>query len=162
LRGRGGGIGKHVDPFFYLYAGGLPGMRGYSFYSLGGERLAVGTLTYRFPIIRRAAWKLWPLSVNRVYGTVFGDLGDAWVGKFETDRLKKDVGAGLRMQLHSFHMYPTAVSFDVAYGFDRFTVQEEGQPPTEYGRELRYYLTVLFSFYSPFSSENERRNGSGF
>jgi hypothetical protein len=150
LRLQGGWIDKTVDPFFYLFAGGLPGMRGYSYYSLGGERVAVSTATYRFPIIKRAGWNLYPLSVNRVYGNIFCDVGDAWVGDFEGSRLKKDVGAGLRIQMHSFYSYPTALSVDVAYGFDRFTNREEDWEAT-YGREWRYYVTVLFDFYNPFT-----------
>lgn len=150
LRTQLGFIGEAVDPFFYLYAGGLPGMRGYSYYSLGGERYTVATASYRFPIIRRLGWNLWPLHLNRIYGTVYCDVGDAWVGDFDSDRFKKDVGGGVRMQLHSFYSYPTAVAFDVAYGFDRFEVVED-DIRTEYGQELRYYLTVLFDFYSPFS-----------
>lgn len=150
LRGRGGFLGERVDPFFFLYAGGLPGMRGYSYYSLGGERVAVGTATYRFPIVRRAALKLWPFSLNRVYGGVFADVGDAWRGDLDPDRVKTDVGAGLRLQLHSFYSYPTAVGFDAAYGLNRFSVAEAGQPSTAYGKEWRFYLTVLFQFYSPF------------
>ncbi|MBI5059160.1 PD40 domain-containing protein [candidate division KSB1 bacterium] len=150
VRLRGGYIGRPVDPFFFMYAGGLPGMRGYSFYSLGGSRTAVGTLTYRFPLTTRAGINLWPLSLNRVYGTLFADVGDAWTGDFESADLKKDIGAGLRMQLHSFYSYPTAISIDVAYGLDKFAVVED-EARTEYGKELRYYLTVLFDFYSPFT-----------
>lgn len=150
LRAHGGLIDRTVDPFFHLHAGGLPGMRGYSYYSMGGERVAVGALTYRYPIIRRADWNLWPLSLNRIYGSVFMDVGNAWTGDFSAADFKKDIGAGLRLQMHSFYSYPTAVAFDVAYGFDRFAVAEDERPPTEYGRELRYYLTVLFDFYSPF------------
>ena len=145
---RGGFIGEQVDPFFYLYAGGLPGMRGYSFYSLGGEKVGVGTITYRFPIVKRAAWNLWPWSLNRIYGSVFADVGDAWNGDIESADVKKDVGAGLRLQLHSFNLYPTAVSLDVAYGFDKFDYVEEGVS-TSYGEEFRYYFTILFDFYTP-------------
>ncbi|MDD5089093.1 MAG: hypothetical protein PHI18_09910, partial [bacterium] len=151
LRVRGGAVTRHVDPFFHLYAGGLPGMRGYSFYSMGGERIAIGTLTYRFPIISRASWNLWPLSVNRIYGGVFTDYGNAWTGDVDWSQWKTDVGAGLRLQMHSFYSYPTAVAFDVAYGLNRFRVTEEGET-VEYGKEFRYYLTVLFDFYSPFSA----------
>ena len=148
LRFHGGLITEAVDPFFYQYAGGLPGMRGYSFYSLGGTRTAVGTLTYRFPLVKRAALGLWPFSVNRLYANVFADVGDAWVGDYKDRDVKKDVGAGLRMQLHSFYSYPTAISFDVAYGLDKFDVVED-DVTTTYGKELRYYLTVLFDFYTP-------------
>lgn len=148
LRVRGGYIDENVDPFFHQYAGGLPGMRGYSFYSLGGTRTAVGTLTYRFPIVKRAAVSLWPLSINRIYGSLFADVGDAWVGDYDDRSPKRDIGAGLRMQLHSFYAYPTAISFDVAYGLDKFNVVEDNVT-TGYGEELRYYLTVLFDFYTP-------------
>ena len=148
FRFKGGFIDKSVDPFFHQYAGGLPGMRGYSFYSLGGTRTAVGTFAYRFPIIKRAALALWPLSINRVYGSLFMDAGDAWVGDYEDRSIKKDVGAGIRMQMHSFYSYPTALSFDVAYGLDKFDVVED-QVRTGYGEELRYYLTILFDFYTP-------------
>ncbi len=150
LRGKGGYIAERVDPFFFLYAGGLPGMRGYSYYSLGGERTAVATATYRFPIVREADVNLWPLAINRIYGSIFSDVGNAWRGDFESKDLKTDVGAGVRVQLHSFYSYPTAVAFDVAYGLDRFAVVEDNNR-TEYGKEWRYYLTVLFDFYSPFS-----------
>ncbi len=149
LRFQGGLIDETVDPFFYIYAGGLPGMRGYSYYSLGGERTAVATATYRFPIVKRAAWSLYPLSINHIYGNIFCDVGDAWVGDFDEVELKKDVGAGLRIQMHSFYFYPTAVGVDVAYGFDRFTNVEEDFQAT-YGKEWRYYLTILFDFYTPF------------
>ncbi|MCB9357191.1 MAG: PD40 domain-containing protein [Calditrichaeota bacterium] len=148
LRLRGGYMDEGVDPFFYQYAGGLPGMRGYSFYSLGGTRTAVGTLTYRFPVVQRAALNLWPVSLNRVYGSVFADFGDAWTGDYTDRSPKKDIGGGLRFQLHSFYSYPTAVSFDVAYGLDKFDVIED-DVRTSYGEEVRYYLTVLFDFYTP-------------
>lgn len=148
VRFKGGYIDEVVDPFFHQYAGGLPGMRGYSFYSLGGTRTAVGTLTYRFPLLSRAAISLWPLSINRVYGSLFMDAGDAWVGDYKDRTIKKDIGAGLRMQMHSFYSYPTAISLDVAYGIDKFDVVED-DVRTGYGEELRYYLTVLFDFYTP-------------
>lgn len=160
-RVRGGFIGETVDPFFYLYAGGLPGMRGYSFYSLGGEKVGVGTLTYRFPLVKRADWNLWPFAVNRIYGSVFSDVGDAWNGDFDSGDLKKDVGAGLRMQMHSFNLYPTALSLDVAYGFDKFDYVEDNVT-TSYGDEFRYYLTILFDFYTPIiPPARQHRQGCG-
>jgi Tol biopolymer transport system component len=162
LRARGGAVDRHVDPFFFLYAGGLPGMRGYSFYSLGGERIGVGTATYRFPIVRRADWNLWPLSVNRIYGSLFADVGSAWKGDVHPGGIKKDIGAGLRVQLHSFYSYPTAIAFDAAYGFDKFSVTETGRTPTEYGKEMRYYLTVLFDFYSPFAGHGTDLGSSAY
>ncbi|TAK57465.1 MAG: biopolymer transporter Tol, partial [Bacteroidetes bacterium] len=48
---RGGTIfGPPVDDFFNYYIGGLAGMKGYPFYSLGGNEFVYGNLTYRFPV----------------------------------------------------------------------------------------------------------------
>lgn len=167
IRARGGAIDRHVDPFFYLYAGGLPGMRGYSFYSLGGERTAIGTATYRFPIVRRADWSLWPFAVNRIYANIFADVGNAWGGadtviyRSKTG-VKTDAGVGVRVQMHSFYSYPTALAFDVAYGFDRFEIREQNRAAAAYGREFRYYLTVLFDFYSPFAGRGTKFGASDY
>ena len=45
-------IDKDVDSFFWAYMGGRDGIRGYNYYSIGGRKGAVASVTYRFPIIR--------------------------------------------------------------------------------------------------------------
>ena len=146
LRFNGGLINRDdVDDFFYLYAGGLPGLKGYSYYSLGGTRKLVGTLTYRFPIFKTVNKRWLQAYVHNLYFGLFIDYGDAWVGKLDLSDWKKDIGFSLRTQLTSFFTYPTAISLEVAYGLDKFTIEEDNFKGT-YGRELRYYLTVLFNF----------------
>lgn len=134
-----------VDDFFYLYAGGMPGMKGYSFYSLGGTRKFIGTLTYRFPIFSQINRRFLQAYFHSLYMGVFFDYGNAWVGSPDMSDWKRDVGISLRTKLTSFFAYPTAVSIEAAYGLDEFEVQQ-GDFQGVYGKEWRYYLTILFSF----------------
>lgn len=141
----GGFISDNVDPFYNLYAGGLPGLRGYSFYSMGGTRKAVTRLYLRFPILTGIDRRWGPFYLDRIHGALFAEAGDAWTGDFDLDNLKKDVGAELRFKLFSWYGFPTAVQLSGAYGMDNFTVSDDSGNHT-YGDEFRWYLTVLFNF----------------
>jgi hypothetical protein len=142
-------IDRPVDGFFHLYAGGLDGMKGYSFYSLGGTRKAIGRFSYNLPLWVDAAKTLGFVSLDKIYLQAFGDVGNAWIGDpgFSdwADDLKKDAGAGLKVQFYSFTTFPSALSLDAAYGFDDFQVADENGIH-EYGQEWRFYFTLLFNF----------------
>lgn len=135
----------NVDDFFFLYAGGLPGLKGYSYYSVGGPKKLVSSFTYRFPLFRNINRRYLHTYIHSVYMGLFFDYGNAWAGDLDFGDFKKDAGISLRTQLSSFYSFPTAVSFEAAYGLDEFTVIE---PDFErvYGKEWRYYLTILFNF----------------
>lgn len=137
-----------VDEFFDFYAGGLVGMKGYPFYSLGGNEMAILGLTYRFPIVRNIDMRFLQLYFDKLYGAFFGDIGNAWTGTLPTLRqFKTDAGAELRLESFSFYSYPTRIFFGAAYGFDQFQrkVSSTNQFVT-YGKEWRFYLGVLFGF----------------
>ncbi|MDD3643014.1 MAG: BamA/TamA family outer membrane protein, partial [Candidatus Krumholzibacteria bacterium] len=52
LYGRIGWIDREkIDDFFHLYLGSREGLRGYSYYSIGGTKNAMARITYRFPIL---------------------------------------------------------------------------------------------------------------
>jgi len=140
-----GYIDKPVDDFFYLNAGGLDGMRGYSYYSLGGTRKAIARAAYVVPLWRDAGQRFLFLNLDKVFLHAYGDIGNAWTGDFDADDLKKDAGAGLRVQFYSFTTFPTALTLDAAYGFDRFNIVD-ANGVHEYGQEWRYYMTLLFNF----------------
>ena len=120
-------------------------MRGYSYYSLGGTRKAILRGTYNLPLMRDIAAGLGPFDLDKIYLSFYGDVGNAWKGAFDKADLKTDAGAALKMQFYSFTTFPTAVTFDAAYGFDEFKVIENDFTAT-YGREWRYYFTMLFNF----------------
>ncbi|MCB2212452.1 hypothetical protein KQI52_10110 [bacterium] len=149
-RVRVGYLDKQVDPFMHLYAGGLHGMRGYSFYSLGGTRKLIGSLAVRHPVWEpnrpRTGWLHW----DGIYAGVFGDVGDAWRERdFDSGELKSDLGLELRAKFYSWYGYPTAVTFSAARAFDTVTVTEN-DITTVYDPEWKFYLTVLFNFETIF------------
>jgi len=152
LRLRGGGIfGNTQDQFFDFYASGYPNMKGYPFYAIGGNKYATANLTYRFPLVQDINFKFLQFYFDKMFLSVYGDWGDAWNGKSVTlQDFKKDAGIELRLQSFSFYEYPTSFAFNAAYGFDQFTElfpSSTSVPvPITYGKQWRYYFTVLFSF----------------
>lgn len=139
-------FGPPVDDFYSYYAAGLPGMRGYPFYSLGGGRMATATLTYRLPLLTNIDTRITPVYFDKLFLSLYGDYGYAWNGDAaKLKDFKKDVGAQLRMQAVSFYVFPTSIFFDAAYGLDEFTREFRNKPVT-YGKEWRFYFGILFGF----------------
>ncbi len=139
-------LGKSVDSFYDFYAGGLVGMRGYPFFSLGGGRLATAKLEYRFPLVQKIDTRISPLYLDKLYLSFFGDFGNAWYGdETKLKDFKKDIGAELRLQAFSSYVFPTSIFASVAYGLDSFTKRFIGKNVT-YGKEWVFYAGVLFGF----------------
>ena len=141
--------GPPVDDFFDFYAGGLIGMKGYPFYSLGGNEMAVLGLSYRFPIIEKIDFRLLQIYFDKLYASVYADIGDAWTGTMPTfGDLKRDAGIELRLETFSYYAYPTRIFFNASYGFDRFTLGYSAYDnrTVSYGEEWRFYFGVLFGF----------------
>ncbi|MDZ4713310.1 MAG: biopolymer transporter Tol [bacterium] len=139
-------FGPPTDDFYNFYASGLPGMKGYPFYSLGGGRVAVANLTYRMPVFTNIDLRLSPLYLDKLYFSIYGDFGNAWDGDAtKLNQFKKDIGAQLRLQAFSFYVFPTSIFFDAAYGFDEFTKTFQNKPVT-YGKDWNFYFGMLFGF----------------
>ncbi|MFH1006575.1 MAG: BamA/TamA family outer membrane protein, partial [Candidatus Latescibacterota bacterium] len=135
----GGFIDRNVDVFFHSHLGGLPGMRGYTYYALSGRKTAMTGLTYRFPIVTEWKQRLGPLYLDKLYGAVFADIGRAWdsdATNWKQEGFVRDAGAQVRMDLVSFYTYPSALELDVAYGFD----EETGNRP------WKIYFSLLFGY----------------
>ena len=152
FRLRGGTIfGPPQDNFFDFYASGFPGMKGYPFYAIGGSRYASLNATYRFPIAQDIGLHILQFYFDKLYFSIYGDAGNAWTEKAtKLKDFKKDVGFELRLQTFSYYVYPTAIAFNAAYGLDQFsrvfpTTISTNQTVT-YGKEWRFYFTVLFGF----------------
>ncbi len=88
------------------------------------------------------------LYFDKLYMSVFADVGDSWTGVNPTRAdLKTDAGFELRLETFSFYAYPTRIFFSAAYGFDRFNRYLPTQNVTvTYGREWLFYFGVLFGF----------------
>jgi Tol biopolymer transport system component len=80
---RGGSIlGPRMPDFFDFYLGGLVGMKAYPFYAISGNELAWLNLTYRFPLFKDIDTKIGHLYLDKVFFSVYGDIGNAWDGDF--------------------------------------------------------------------------------
>jgi hypothetical protein len=146
---RGGSIlGPSTDEFFDFYAGGLPGMKGYPYYSLGGNEYGMMGLAYRFPLLTNIDLRVFNFYFDKLYGTVFADYGDAWTGDVPAFKnFKADAGAESRLESFSFYSFPTRIFFSAAYGFDQFTKYISSQNTVvTYGRDWAFYFGVLFDF----------------
>jgi hypothetical protein len=143
---RGGTIfGPEVPDYFDFYAGGLIGMKGYPFYSLGGNEVATANVTYRFPLWENIDFRLLHLYFDKLYASVHYDFGNAWNGRTTVKSFKKDVGFEFRLESYSFYAYPTRIFFNGTYGLDSFLLVRS-QGTVQYGKEWRFYFGVLFGF----------------
>ncbi len=138
----GGYISTNVVDFLYYFGGGLLGMKGYSFYSIEGERKAIGSASLNVPIINDVNKALLNLYIRDVYGGIFFQYGNAWLGAAELNDFKRTIGYSLRVGTFSFYAFPTAFEFQAAYGIDKFT-DARGFVR---GNEWKYYFTLLFDF----------------
>jgi len=156
-RFRGGYLDKQVDPFMHLYAGGLHGMRGYSYYSLGGTRKGIVSLAARHPLWTPDRPRFGWLHIDGIYGGIFGDVGDSYRERsFDGSKLKKDLGFELRAKFYSWYGYPTALTLSAARGLDKITVTENTYTTT-YDPEWRFYMTLLFEFETIFPERGATR-----
>ena len=139
-------LGPPVPDFFDFYLGGLVGMKSYPFYAVSGNEVGWLNLTYRFPLFKNIDTRFGQLYFDKIFFSVFGDLGNAWTGNFPSlSDFKKGAGAELRIKMNSFYLFPTSLFFTAAYSFDRFTNKILGEDVT-YGKEWRFYGGILFDF----------------
>lgn len=145
---RAGSIfGPSVNDFFDFYVGGLAGMKGYSFYSLGGNEMASFNLTYRFPLWNHIDLRVLHLTFDKLYAAVYADVGDAWTGPLAGNKYKRDAGVELRLESFSWYAFPTRIFFNASYGFDRFErFISFNNTVVPYGHEWRFYFGILFGF----------------
>ncbi|MGH1363573.1 MAG: BamA/TamA family outer membrane protein [Calditrichia bacterium] len=130
-----------LDDFFDYFAGGLVGLKGYPFYSIQGQRMAIATATYRFPLWRNINKQILNVHFNHLYLAGYYQIGNAWNGKAEINDFKENLGVQLRLDTYSWYLFPTRVFFEAAY-----PLQEQFNDDVRYKREWRYYVGVLFDF----------------
>jgi len=147
---KGGAIDKSsINDFFYLYLGGRDGLRGYSYYSMGGTRMALGRLTYRFPVVRNVNRQVLWIYLGSLYAGAFAEAGKAWTeDELDLNGNKKDIGFDLRLKGFTFCSYPIAASFEAAYGLNDVVYRDPFNTFATFyeGKEWKYYGSILFSF----------------
>jgi len=138
-----------INDFFYLYLGGRDGLRGYSYYSMGGTRLGLARLTYRLPVWRNINRQFLGVYLGSLYAGAFAEAGKVWTeDELDLRGNKKDVGFDLRLKGFTFHSYPVAASFEAAYGLNDVYYQDPFKTfeVLYEGKEWKYYGSILFSF----------------
>ncbi len=142
VRLRAGYIDRPVDDFFNLFAGGLIGMKGYSYFSIGGTKKLIGTVTYRFPIISNIDWQLFNIYLDKLYFGVFYDYGNAWTDDtINFSHFKRGVGFQLRLDTFSNYLFPTRIFWEAVYPIDELNFEN-----VTYNNDWRYYFGILFDF----------------
>jgi Tol biopolymer transport system component len=87
---------SHGDTPQTLYLGGASTLRGYDYGALVGNHALLGSLEFRFPLVRHLGlgWPL-PLEMGTIQGVLFGDAGTAWDGDaFRTSRAVRGEAIG--------------------------------------------------------------------
>ena len=130
-----------VDSFFYFFAGGMPGLMGYPFYSLEGNRMLLASLIFRLPIVSGTHLPMGPFILQNIVLGFVGQTGDAWDQRLGRFNMKRSIGIQIRFGGFSFYNYPTGISVELHRGLDKFSSLNES-----YGEELRTYFTLLFGF----------------
>ena len=133
-----------VDSFFHFFAGGLPGLKGFPFYSIEGTKKSIETVSLRIPLVKNYNIPIGFFTFqNSSLGFVYS-IGDAWRKNTEID-WKHSAGVELRFNGFSFYNYPTAISMEIHRGLNSFT-NEIGDETLKFGGENKFYLSILFGF----------------
>lgn len=165
LRWKLGWISKpDLDSFFNFFAGGMPGLKGYPYFSMEGRNLLSLHYTFRHPLFQQRDYDLGWFNLQNCFIGVFAETGNAWNGvsgysgmdwstfasepagvtKAILNDFKSDVGVELRLSGFSFYAYPTSINLDFAYGLSEFQVSDNLKNVYHYEKEWRTYLTILF------------------
>ncbi len=147
---KAGYIDRKVDSFFDLYAGGLVGMKGYSYFSIEGRHKLIGTVTYRFPLWRNIDKIIGHIYFDKLYFGVFFDYGNAWNysdKRFSIKNFKKDVGFQLRLNTFSYSMFPTRFFAEAVYPLDKISNYDGSRKRIiDYPQQWRFYFGALYEF----------------
>ena len=147
LGGQAGWISKtSVDSFFHFFAGGLPGLKGYPFYSIEGTNMAIGELGLRVPLFREKHFPMGWFTLQHGTIGIVRQMGDAWNRSISTFNAKQSAGVALRFSGYSFYNYPTSIGIEMHRGLNTFEMDIGDGQLISYGQENRFYLTVLFGF----------------
>lgn len=122
------------DDYFNFFGGGFPGMKGYSYYALEGQNMAILNLNYRFPIIKSLDLEFLHLRFDKLYGSVFADIGNLWDNSSPSNAFK-DISTG-KSNLNSQKSYG-------GYDYDRLKDSWK-----DFKIDVGYQLRAsLFSFF---------------
>lgn len=93
-------------------------LRGYPEDAFRGRRFLDANVEYRFPLAHpQHGYRLLPVFVRHLHGTLFADAGNAWSGDFRARDLKTAAGGALGADVVVGHALPLTFSLGLARGF---------------------------------------------
>jgi sugar lactone lactonase YvrE len=94
-------------------------LRGYPVNAFRGQKAALASLEYRFPLADiEVGSSSTPFFFRRLHGALFGEAGNAWDTTFETKDLKRSFGAELRLDVDVAYQFPLTFRLVAAKGLD--------------------------------------------
>jgi len=141
ISGIGGVLSEpDVDDFFHFFGGGLPGIKGYTFYeeTLTGPYYFVGTAALRLPLFieKNYTWAQFNMQ-NLSVGSIlqFGSaIQNSLSEIIEDDHYKLSTGLECRLHGFSFYSYPSAIAYEYHH------------PISDLDEKGKHYFTLLFDF----------------
>ena len=123
---------QDIDDFFYFFGGGLPGVKGYTFYheELSGPALLLSTRSIAVPIFLEKNYKLMHLLLQNLSFNYIIQTG--WAQGYNQ---KYSNGIELRLNGSSFYSFPFALSYECHSPL--FDDSDES---------LKHYIKLLFNF----------------
>jgi Tol biopolymer transport system component len=95
-------------------------LRGYPANVLRGQKAALGSLEYRFPITNlERGWDTKPFYYRRLHGALFFEAGNAWDDTYHEQDLRRSVGAEVRLDMTLGYYLPLTIRFVFAKGLDQ-------------------------------------------
>lgn len=136
---QGGGLSRpNVDDFFHFFGGGLPGIKGYTFYdsTITGPYYFIGSSILRIPLLLEKNYPVAQFNFQNIsLGGIF-QFGGAFKEGFSEFIKTYKLSAGLECRLYgfSFFSYPTAISYELH------------KPINEKKEKVKHYITILFDY----------------
>jgi Tol biopolymer transport system component len=144
---KSGIIDRKVNSFFNFFAGGILGLKGYSFYSIEGRNKLIGSITYRFPLHSNLDMKLGHLHFDKLFMGAFYEYGDAFDRSIDFKDFKRDVGVELRLESFSYNLFPTRMFFQAVWPIDNINSFDDSREIfVNNPQEWRFYFGILFDF----------------
>ena len=125
-----------IDTFFYFFGGGLPGLRGYTYYdsTVQGTNLLIQSLTFRLPVFLEQNIPILHLILQNASIGIMVQNGDGFNGSWLDHRYKTSYGIEFRLNGYSLYAFPFALSL------------EAHRPADGSLKGNRYYFSLLFDF----------------
>ncbi len=122
------GLGYPADKGLFQL-GGEKGLRGFTYKTINGSQAAMLNLEYRRDLIDNLDIRFLDnlISLDKIQGVGFFDIGKSWFGSFNDRSFKKDIGLGLRLH------------FNLGAFLEKFILRLDAAQPLNQPKNKRHY-----------------------